>query len=38
MIEMLSSTGNLPAFIACLVGLGVGMALMLFGLVVKCFR
>lgn len=38
MIEMLSSTGHLPAFVFACVGLGVGMALMLFGLVVKYFH
>lgn len=35
MIEMLQSTGHYPAFIACLIGLGLGLALVAFGLTLK---
>ncbi len=37
MIEMLQSTGHYPAFIACLIGLGLGLTLLLFGLAVKLY-
>ena len=35
MIETLRETGHYPAFVACLIGLGLGLALSLFGLAVK---
>lgn len=35
MIEMLRETGHYPAFIACLIGLLIGLALIAFGLAVK---
>ena len=35
MIETLRETGHYPAFIACLIGLGLGFALVAFGLTVK---
>ena len=35
MIEMLQSTGHYPAFIACLIGGTIGLALITFGLAVK---
>ena len=35
MIETLRETGHYPAFIACLIGLGLGLALIAFGLAVK---
>ena len=35
MIEMLQSTGHYPAFIACLIGLLIGLALIAFGLAIK---
>ena len=35
MIEMLQSSGHYSAFIACLIGLGLGLALIAFGLTLK---
>ena len=35
MIEMLQSTGHYPAFIVCLIGGAIGLALIAFGLIVK---
>jgi hypothetical protein len=37
MIEMLQSSGHYSAFIACLIGLGLGLALIAFGLAVKLY-
>ena len=35
MIEMLQSTGHYQAFIVCLIGGAIGLALIAFGLIVK---
>ena len=35
MIEMLQSSGHYPAFIACLIGVAIGLALIAFGLAIK---
>ena len=35
MIETLRETGHYPAFIVCLIGLGLGLALVAFGLTIK---
>lgn len=35
MIEMLQSSGHYSAFIACLIGGGIGLALIAFGIAVK---
>lgn len=35
MIEMLQSSGHYPAFIACLIGGAISLALIAFGLIVK---
>ena len=35
MIETLRETGHYPAFVACLIGLGLGFALVAFGLTIK---
>jgi hypothetical protein len=37
MIEMLRETGHYPAFIAYLIGLYLGLALIAFGLAVKLY-
>lgn len=35
MIEMLRESGHYPAFITCLIGGAIGLALIAFGLIVK---